>query len=370
MILRKIVLVNFKNYEQIALDFSDKINCFVGNNGVGKTNLLDAIYYLSMCRSYFNAIDQYNIRNGEEYFLIQGDYYSENGLNEEILCSYKKNSRKIVKRNKKEYDRLSEHIGLIPIVIITPNDSTLITEGSEERRRLIDTIISQYNKIYLEHLIQYNRILTQRNRLLKDIAKNANNSFLSMFEVYDEQLNIIGKYIYEERSKFIEHFRTDFLEVYNQIAGFDEKVSLEYQSQLHEKDLLTLLNENFAKDRLLEHTTVGPHKDDLLLLINNFPAKRIASQGQQKTFLVALKLAEYNLIYKYTGRKPLLLLDDLFDKFDQKRVQKLIEFTNKSHLGQVFITDTELSRISPILKQINNGHHVFQIDSRGIVRLE
>lgn len=337
---------------------------------MGKTNLLDAIYYLSMCRSYFNNVDLYNIRHNAELFVIQGEYTVSSGYTEEILCSYKKNGRKVVKRNKKEYERLSEHIGLVPVVMITPNDSTLITEGSEERRRLIDTIISQYNKNYLEQLIQYNRILQQRNRLLKNTSGQAVTSFLEMFDVYDEQLAVNGKLIYAERKKFIAELRDIFIEMYQQIAGNTEQVELHYQSQLHETDMLPLLRQNFAKDRQLEYTSVGIHKDDLLLHIDGMPAKRIASQGQQKTFLVALKLAEYSLIHKHSQKKPLLLLDDLFDKFDHQRVERLIELTQQNLSGQIFITDTELARIAPILKQVSNGHFVYRIDNNEAVRLE
>jgi DNA replication and repair protein RecF len=370
LILKKLSLVNFKNYEQLNLEFSDRINCFVGNNGVGKTNLLDAIYFLSMCRSYFNNVDQYNIRHNEELFVIQGTYHTSAGHSEEVLCSYRRNGRKIVKRNKKEYERLSEHIGLIPVVMITPNDSTLITEGSEERRRLIDTIISQYNKNYLEQLIQYNRILQQRNRLLKDMGGQPAAPLLEMFDIYDEQLVAAGKIIYDERKKFVDEFGIVFMEMYEQIAGPAEHVQLFYHSQLHGADMLKLLQQNFGKDRQLEYTSVGIHKDDLLLLIDGMPAKRIASQGQQKTFLVALKLAEYNLIQKHSHKRPLLLLDDLFDKFDHQRVQRLIELTHHILPGQIFITDTELERIAPILSQVSNGHFIFRIGNNEAVRLE
>jgi DNA replication and repair protein RecF len=361
LILNKLSVINFKNYEQLSLEFSDKLNCIVGNNGAGKTNLLDAIYYLSMCRSFFNNVDQFNIRYNEELFVLQGDY-SIGGRNEEIICSYRKNGRKIVKRNRKEYERLSEHIGLIPVVMITPNDSILITGGSEERRKLIDTIISQYNKTYLENLIQYNRILQQRNHFLKQSAYQSQSALLEMFDVYDRQLSDAGQKIYNERLKFIEDFKLKFLELYNHIAGTNEQVSLQYQSQLHHEDMFTQLQKNFVRDRQLEYTSVGIHKDDLLLLIDNLPAKRIASQGQQKTFLVALKLAEYQIIYQYSQKKPLLLLDDIFDKFDYQRVQRLIEFTHSNQLGQIFITDTEMNRINEVLSQISNNHRVFRIE--------
>ncbi len=366
MILKKLALINFKNYGELTLEFSPRINCFVGDNGVGKTNLLDAIYYLSMCKSYFNNVDQYNIHHNEEMFLIQGEYELPGGKTEDILCSYKKNGRKIVKRNKKEYEKLSEHIGLLPIVIITPYDSTLITDGSEERRKLIDTIISQYNPLYLEKLILYNKILQQRNRLLKDLSNNSGSSIFEIIDVYDSQLSQLGTFLFEERKKFINEFSPIFLKLYQYISDQKENASIEYQSQLHEQELLKLLKENFIKDKQLEYTTVGIHKDDLLLHIGGIPAKRIASQGQQKTFLVALKLAEYHFLHHHNQKKPLLLLDDIFDKFDHQRVLRIIELTNDAQLGQIFITDTEFARINLILKQVSNGHRVFKIENQQV----
>ena len=361
MFLQKLALVNFKNYEQIEITLSAKINCFVGNNGVGKTNILDAIHYLSLCKSYFNSVDSQNIRHGHDFFVIQGKYTINNN-EEDIYCGFKRNSRKVFKRNKKEYDRLAEHIGLIPVVLITPSDSSLITEGSEERRRLIDSIISQFDKPYLENLIQYNRLLLQRNKLLKEFAENKHfdNEIL---EVYSEQLSTYGTSIYQKRTEFINAFIPVFRKYYQLIAGTTEEAELQYQSQLHETTMIELLRNNAAKDRVLEYTSTGIHKDDLLLSLDGFPVKRIASQGQQKTYLVALKLAEFDFISQISGLKPLLLLDDIFDKFDPVRVKQIIRLASDEHFGQIFITDTEITRINTVLKEISFDHAIFQVEN-------
>jgi DNA replication and repair protein RecF len=359
--LRKLSLLNYKNYEEITLEFSSNINCFVGNNGVGKTNLLDAIYYLSMGKSYFNAIDLYNIRNNEDFFMIQGEYQNSKGGKEEITCSYKRNSRKILKKSKKEYERLSEHIGFIPIVMITPYDSSIITDGSEERRKFIDSIISQYNKAYLDNLIQYNRILQQRNRLLKNLSDQSHSVPLDMFDIYDEQLSFYGTSIYHQRLQFIQEFAPVFSRFYQYIASNLEEAELVYQSQLSSGNLNDLLKSNFGKDKSLEFTSFGIHKDDLQLLINGLPAKRIASQGQQKTFLVSLKLAEYIFLKNQSGQNPILLLDDIFDKFDAQRVKHIIELTRENDLGQIFITDTEQDRIVQVLSGLSNDIQIFYI---------
>jgi DNA replication and repair protein RecF len=357
MYLQKLSLVNFKNYLQAELSFSGKINCFVGNNGVGKTNLLDAIHYLSLCKSYFNNFDSQNIRHGEDYFIIQGNYLLNNS-EEEIYCGFKRNNRKVFRRNKKEYERLADHIGLIPAVMVSPSDISLITEGSEERRRLIDSIISQYDKLYLDDIIHYNRILLQRNSLLKEFNKNATiNS--EMLDIYSEQLANYGDRIFQKRNEFISSFKPIFQKYYSTIAGVDEKAELKYHSQLQENNLRQLLSNCMGKDKVLEYTTAGTHKDDLLLELNGYPVKRIASQGQQKTYVVALKLAEFDFIARLSNKKPLLLLDDIFDKFDPGRVKQIIHLASDEHFGQIFITDTELHRIETVLKEISFDHSIF-----------
>lgn len=367
MYLQKLSLVNFKNYEHAELEFNGKINCFVGNNGVGKTNLLDAIYYLSLCKSYFNTIDSQNIRHGNDFMVIQGNYFV-NSIQEEIYCGVKRNTRKVFKRNKKEYDRLADHIGFLPAVMITPSDSSLITEGSEERRKLIDSIISQYDKFYLNDLIHYNRILLQRNKLLKDAA-SSNHLDKEILDILSLQLADYGNRIHHKRIIFLEEFKPVFHKYYSSIAGNIEVANIVYQSQLENKKMETLLQETLAKDRILEYTSNGIHKDDLVLMLNDFPVKKIASQGQQKTYLVALKLAEFDFIAEHSGKKPLLLLDDIFDKFDPTRVKQIIHLASDVHFGQIFITDTEIVRINAILKEISFDHSIFDVNNGNITQL-
>jgi DNA replication and repair protein RecF len=366
--LHKLSILNFKNYQQVDLSFSSKINCFVGNNGVGKTNLLDAIHYLSLCKSFFNPIDSQNILHDEDFFLIQGNYADKDENTEEIYCSFKRNSRKVMKRNKKEYERLSEHVGFVPVVMVTPSDSSLITDGSEERRKLIDSIISQYDRVYLDELIQYNRVVQQRNKSLKDWAENGRFD-IEMIEVYNEQLAPLGNSIFKKRKEFTEEFKPVFQKYYSTIAGSDEPAELTYQSHLGEKDMLQILRDNIAKDKALEYTSFGVHKDDLLLQLNGYPVKKYASQGQQKTYLVALKLAEFDFIEQHSGKKPILLLDDIFDKFDPLRVKQIIHLASDDHFGQIFITDTELQRIESVLKEISFDHSIFRVENGLIVEI-
>ena len=362
MILKTLSILNFKNYNQAELKFSVGVNCFTGMNGSGKTNLLDAIYYLSMCKSYFNLSDSQNIKDDEDLFVIQGQYYNSIQKDLEVFCSFKKNGYKTMKLNRKEYDKLSDHIGLIPIIIITPSDNSLITEGSEERRRLIDSIISQYNKQYLETLINYNKILMQRNKLLKEAAIN-NHYDISLFDIYDQQLAEYGNKIYKQRTNFINELKPIFQNYYESIANTNEKADLSYQSQLTEADFYTSLKNNFHKDKILEYTSIGVHKDDLFLTLNKKPVKKIASQGQQKTYLVSLKLAEYDFLEKYSGKKPILLLDDIFDKFDSQRVKNIINLTIQPHFGQIFITHTDIDHIKNIFNDINIEHKLFNINN-------
>lgn len=367
MYLQRLSLVNFKNYEQVDLNFSGKINCFIGNNGVGKTNLLDALHYMSLCKSYFNSIDSQNIKYGSDFFVIQGKYLiAEN--EEEIYCGFKRVGGKVFKRNKKEYNRLADHVGLIPAVMVTPSDSSLITEGSEERRRLIDSIISQYNKPYLDDLIHYNRVLLQRNKMLKEFSESGNFDS-DMLDVYSEQLAGYGTRVHEKRREFITLFKPVFQKYYQTIAGTSEDADLVYQSQVGEKSMYELLRTNIAKDRVLEYTSTGIHKDDLLLTLSGYPVKRVASQGQQKTYLVALKLAEFEFIKQISGIKPLLLLDDIFDKFDPNRVKQIIKLASDDHFGQIFITDTEINRIQSVLKEISFDHSIFIIDDKSVKEL-
>lgn len=361
MYLQELSLINFKNYSQTELEFSPKINCFIGQNGVGKTNLLDAIYYLSMCKSYLNPIDSQNIKYNEEFFVLQGDYLLKE-KHEYIYCGLKKNRKKQFKRNKKEYQKLSDHIGLLPVVMISPLDNSLILDGSDERRKFMDSVISQYDKVYLDNLIRYNRALTQRNKLLKDFYQNRTFD-RDTIEIWDDQLVALGEKIYNVRVKFVEELIPIFQEYYTRISGNKEQVKLIYDSQLHDSEFKGLLNDSIEKDRIVQHTTVGIHKDDLILTLEDHPMKKAGSQGQQKTYLVSLKLAQFDFIKEINGFKPILLLDDIFDKFDKIRVRQIIELVAENHFGQIFITDTSQDRLKEILKETNIPHHIFLIDS-------
>jgi len=360
MDLRKISLIQFKNYEQLDLEFSPKINCFVGNNGAGKTNLLDAIYYLSLTKSYFNTIDTQNIMYDKEFFIIQSEYNRDDSK-ENVYCGVKKGRKKQFKRNNKEYKKLSEHIGLFPIVMISPADTNLILEGSDERRKFLNAVISQYDREYLNDLIKYNRALVQRNVLLKDFARSGNYDN-EMIDLWTEQLIPLGENINGIRKKFVTELKPIFQSYYNTISSDIEKVSMEYQSQLNEGDFRQLISGSEEKDRILHYTTVGIHKDDLSFCIQGHSLKKNGSQGQQKTFLVALKFAKFDFIKEVNGFTPILLLDDVFDKFDASRVQQIIKLVADQHFGQIFITDTNRDRIGDILKELSIDYKLFQVD--------
>jgi len=360
MFLHRLSLSDFKNYELADLIFSDKINCFTGNNGVGKTNLLDAIHYLSFCKSFFNPADTQNIRHGQEYFAISGSFL-RNGDNPDLVqCIQKRNQRKRFLLNKKEYDRLADHIGNFPLVMISPYDRDLINEGSEVRRRYIDSVISQFDKLYLDDLIQYNKALAQRNALLKSFAER--NFFdLAQLEIWDEQLIRLGRLLFIKRSAFLESFAPIFQHYYTYISGGIEKVELRYESHLCKADMETLIRENLTYDRSARFSTVGIHKDDLEFTLDGFMVKKFGSQGQQKSFVVAIKLAQFDYTRNIKGYKPILLLDDVFDKLDDIRVQQLISLVSKHNFGQVFITDTSEDRIRRIFDAMDIDHKFFSL---------
>ena len=367
MYLKDISLVNFKNYTQAELEFSPKINCFVGDNGVGKTNLLDAFYYLSFCKSHFNPIDSQNITHGEKFFVIQGRY-NRDGQEEKIYCGLKKDSKKQFKRNKKEYQRLADHIGLIPLVMKSPSDTNFIYHGSEERRKFMDSVISQFDKEYLNDLIKYNRILQQRNKLLKT---SFNSSFSpENIDVYDEQLNHYGSKIYIKRADFTQKIMPIFKNYYSKVSQDNENVELVYKSQLSSESLLRLLKSSIHKDKVLQYTTTGIHKDDITMLMNGQVLKKFGSQGQQKTYLIALKLAQFDYIKNEVGFKPILLLDDIFDKLDRKRVHQIIKLVKDNHFGQIFITDTNQDRVTSILQSGDIDYKIFNIDNGEIVPID
>ena len=359
MFLKRISLLNYKNFSEITLELDTKINCFVGKNGIGKTNILDAIYHLANGKSYFNPLAVQNIKHGEEFFVVDGEF-EKNERSEQILCSLKKGQKKILKRNGKVYEKFSDHIGFIPLVIISPADSDLIIEGSETRRKFIDTVISQLDSSYLQKLIQYQKIISQRNALLKYFALNHvfENDTLS---IYNEQLNALGQFIFEKRKKFLIDFIPIFNTYHREITNSAETVQLVYQSDLFEKDTLTLLEENISKDRALHYTSVGVHKDDLSFEIDNYPIKKFGSQGQQKSFLIALKLAQFDFVKKQSGEKPILLFDDIFDKLDEFRVGKIIEMVNNEEFGQLFISDTHPERTENIVKTTHQTYKIFNL---------
>lgn len=359
MFLKRISLLNYKNFSEITFELDSKINCFVGKNGIGKTNILDAIYHLANGKSYFNPLAVQNIKHGEEFFVIDGEF-EKNERTEQILCSLKKGQKKVLKRNSKMYEKFSDHIGFIPLVIISPADSDLIIEGSETRRKFIDNVISQLDSSYLQQLIQYQKIISQRNALLKYFALN------HVFEtdtlsIYNEQLDKLGRFIFEKRKKFLLDFIPIFNNYHREITNSAETVQLVYQSDLFEKDTLTLLEENISKDRALHYTSVGVHKDDLSFEIDNYPIKKFGSQGQQKSFLIALKLAQFDFVKKQSGEKPILLFDDIFDKLDEFRVSKIIEMVNNDEFGQLFISDTHPERTENIVKTTHQSYKIFNL---------
>ena len=359
MYLQKLSLLNFKNIESQEFDFQQKINCFVGANGVGKTNILDAIYYLSFAKSYFNPIAGQNIRHGQEFFVVEGDYLL-NDRSEKIICSLKRGQKKILKRNGKAYDKFSQHIGQLPLVIISPADRDLITEGSDTRRKFMDGVISQQDKDYLTNLISYNKILSQRNALLKYFALNRTFDALNL-KVYDEQLIAFGTKIYAKRKEFLKEFEEIFIQKHKIISGGNEQVNLLYKSQLHEVSFEDLLSQNVHKDKLLQYTSVGVHKDDLGFEIGEYPIKKFGSQGQQKSYLIALKLAQFEFIKKQANVIPILLLDDIFDKLDEHRVSQIISLVNNDEFGQIFITDTHSERTEQVVKQTNKEYQIFEL---------
>ena len=360
MILKRISILNYKNLEQVELNFSSKMNCFFGLNGMGKTNLLDAIYYLSFCKSCTNPIDSQNIRHDQDFFVVQGFYEMEDGTPEEIYCGLKRRQKKQFKRNKKEYTRLSDHIGFVPLVMVSPSDSDLIAGGSEERRRFMDVVISQYDKEYLDALIRYNKALAQRNTLLKAEQEPEGE----LFEVWEEMMASAGEIVHRKRAEFISEFIPIFQSFYSYISQDKEKVDLIYESHAKDASLLDILRENRFRDRIMGYSLRGIHKDELNMLLGDFSIKREGSQGQNKTYLIALKLAQFDFLNR-TGSNttPLLLLDDIFDKLDASRVEQIIKLVAGDSFGQIFITDTNREHLDKILSKTEQDYKIFSVDA-------
>ena len=341
------------------MEFDPVINCLVGDNGVGKTNILDAIYHLAFGKSYFNPVSTQNIKHGTDFFVIEGEFEKDERP-EKIICSFKRGMKKVIKRNGKAYEKFSEHIGFLPLVIISPSDRDLIIEGSDTRRKFMDGVISQSDKQYLQDLIKYNKVLVQRNSLLKYFV--ANNTFdPDTLSIYNGQLHELGTNIHKKRLEFITSFLPIFKEQYAHISEKDEQINLSYESQLRDKSLLELLEGAVEKDRVLQYTSVGIHKDDLQFTIAGHPIKKFGSQGQQKSFLIALKLAQFHFIKEQAGTTPILLLDDIFDKLDEHRVSQIVSLVDNESFGQLFISDTHAERTENVVKNIRQSYKIFTL---------
>lgn len=363
--LQNLRLYNFKNYAAAKFEFSSQINCFTGLNGSGKTNVLDAIYYLCFTKSYFQNQDAINILTNQNEMSINGAFYKNDSV-ENTQLIIQKGSKKKLKVNGNEYPKLSTHIGEFPLVIIAPNDIYLIQEGSEERRKFIDSFISQFDKEYLYQLMQYNKALEQRNALLKSFY---DQQFFdeSLIASYNEKLINYGEFIFEKRKAFMLDFELLFLKYYHQISLQSDSISIKYESQLMNQNLADLLHENINTDKAAQRTTKGIHKDDLLFEINGFPLKRMGSQGQQKSFIIALKLAQYEYLFTKTGIKPLLLLDDIFEKLDNNRLAIILTMIAEDNFGQIFISDTDKKRLEEMFKNLTAEIKYFEIYKGAVV---
>ena len=363
MILENISIINYKNIKGVNLDLSPKINCLIGHNGVGKTNFLDAIYYLSFCRSANNPIDSQIIMHDENFFMLEGKYRTEQGDIENIYCGMKRGTKKHFKRNKKEYKRLSQHIGLVPLIYVSPSDSSLIEGGSEERRRLMDVVISQYDHSYIELLANYNKALQQRNALLK----MEEEPDLSLLDIWEQEMARNGELLFQKRLAFVEELVPVFQRIYQQISGQREMVSLRYVSHCQRGPLLDVIQRDRFKDRAVGYSLHGVHRDDLEMLIGDFQMKREGSQGQNKTFVLALKLAQFDFLRRTSSTTtPLLLLDDIFDKLDAQRVESIVQLVSGDNFGQIFITDTNRDHLDKILSKSDGEYKIFTVEGGDI----
>lgn len=359
MHLQNLQLINFKNYEEAEIQLTSGINCFVGNNGAGKTNILDAVHYLSICKSYMNVIDRQNIRFDQPFFSIQGIWNKEEQeIN--IHCAVKMGAKKVFRRNKKEYEKLADHIGQFPAVMISPYDRDLISEGSELRRKWMDGIIAQFDRKYLECIQRYSRVLEQRNALLKNMAEHRLFDRESI-DVWNVQMIDLGHQIFEKRKAFLDEFIPVFQKHYSSIGLDQEEVTLEYRSQLHEHSMEELLEMFERKDAVKRYSNAGTHRDDLLFQIKGHPVKKFGSQGQQKSFIIALRLAQYEWLKQHLNTTPVLLLDDIFDKLDHTRVERLMQLVSDQFFGQVLVTDTDLERVEKIFSDSNLQCKLFRV---------
>lgn len=363
MYLKKINLINFKNIEAADIEFSSNVNCFTGENGAGKTNVLDAIHFLSLCKSSGGMSDSGCVRHGEGFFMAEGEYEISNDTIEQITCSYSSSAGKVIKRNGKEYSRLSAHIGLLPLVMVCPADTSLINDASEERRRFLNSFISQIDNDYLNNLLKYNGVLSQRNKLLKELHSTSQYEIL---DILDMQLAEVASNIYKKRCDYIDTLAPIVSDYYREISDDREPVSMSYRSALKDASLEQLLFNARDKDRIMGHTTVGIHRDNLDFKIADYPIRKYGSQGQQKSFLIALKLAQFDVIASKRHIRPTLLLDDIFDKLDLGRVERLIKLVSDDRFGQIFITDANKVRVDTILTELKQQHSLFKV-TEGVI---
>lgn len=358
MILKKISIINYKNILQANLTLSEKLNCFVGSNGVGKTNLLDAVYFMSFCHSSFTNLDSMVINHAQDFFVIEGDYLSENSTEERIYAGMKRGKHKHFKRNGKDYKRLSMHIGMIPLVFISPADNSLVTGGGEERRKLLDVVIAQLDNSYIDALNRYNKALQQRNALLKSISETD----MTLMQLLEEEMARNGEIVYKKRDELVNELTPTFQEAYSQISGGHENVSLRYVSHCQRGPLLDVIQRDRFRDRAVGYSLHGTHRDDLEMLIDGYPIRREGSQGQTKTYVLALKLAQFAYLKrKMAGKMPLLLLDDIFDKLDANRVEQIIHLVADNDFGQIFITDTNREHLDKILSHADVDYKLFDV---------
>jgi len=359
MILESLNILNYRNIREASLEFSPKLNCFVGLNGQGKTNILDAIYLLSFTKSAYTSQDSLNITHGEEMAFVQGIYTqptADNQPSTTISCGIKRGQKKQFRKDKKDYPRLLDHIGLNPLVMVCPADHQLIEEGSDERRRFMDIVIGQRNRKYLDCLTKYNALLKQRNALLKQLADKYPSTLqgesegAALLEVLEWQMVEPAEYIFQTRTEFFKEFEPYFQEVYKVISGSAETPQLRYVSQLQNRDLREAYVKTRQRDLILGWTSQGPHKDDLEMRLGEWPLKQVGSQGQQRTFVLAMKLAQALYLADSTGEAPILLLDDIFDRLDSERVERIVAMVQGEQFGQIFITDTDRQHLTEIVQ--------------------
>lgn len=367
MLLKKISIINYKNIGTATVDLSPKMNCLIGHNGMGKTNFLDAVYYLSFCRSAYTTIDSQLITHGKDFFVIEGSYEMDNGDAESIYCGMKRGMKKHFKRNRKEYRRLSQHIGLIPVILVSPSDTVLIDGGSDERRKLMDMVISQYDNSYIETLARYNKALQQRNTLLK----SEEEPDLQLMEILENHMAESGEELYRKRAAFVTELVPVFREIYQSISNDREQVSLRYVSHCQRGSLLDVISRDRFRDRAVGYSLHGAHRDDLEMLMGGYPIKREGSQGQNKTYVLALKLAQFNFLRRTSSNStPLLLLDDIFDKLDAGRVEQIVKLVSGDGYGQIFITDTNRDHLDRILKNGDFDYRIFSVEDGEITLKE